>query len=708
MPFKLTRRDLLAAGLGGVLAGGAGLVLGAFYGVRRERHAKRVPPREEPFAPSVFLAIAESGAVTIWLTKSEMGQGVATALPQIVAHELDADWSLVRVEQAIANRNYGNQTTVASASVASMFEELQRAGAAAREMLILAASRVWDVPSDACDAERGFVVHRESGRRLGYGPLAPLAAELDVPDAPRLKDRGAPGLLGQPLPRLDTPEKVDGSARFGLDVRLPGMVFAALARAPVNGSVLERFDEHAARAVPGVLEVVRTPSSVAVIATSTWAAFRGVDALAATFRPPPMPIPSSARAFERMRAMLDEQGAIATDRGDVSLITTAPDDRRVRATYEAPLLAHQTMEPPNATVHHEPGRDPARCRIWAPTQDPQGCQWDAAEALGLPGAQIEVRTTWLGGGFGRRASRDEVAEAVEIARAVAPRPVQLVWRREDDLRADFYRPPAVLRVEAALDGAGAVTALQARVVSPSLSGADSTRGEIDGLALDGIESGPYAWPALRVEWHGLEIPVRLGIWRSVGHSVTAFAMESFVDELAAHTNVDPIAMRRALIPEGSRARGVLDRAVALADAAGAAPEGRARGVAVHACFGSFVALVIEASTAPVRAHRAWAAIDCGRVVNPGIVRAQIEGGIAFALSAALYGRIDVEDGAVVQSNFHDAPILRIDAMPEVEVAIAPSGEPPSGVGELVVPVVAPALANALAGLGPRPRTLPIG
>ncbi|AKF09421.1 xanthine dehydrogenase family protein molybdopterin-binding subunit [Sandaracinus amylolyticus] len=706
MPFKLTRRDVLAAGLGGALAGGAGLVLGAFYGVRRERHAKRVPPREEPFAPSVFLAIAESGVVTIWLTKSEMGQGVATALPQIVAHELDADWSLVRVEQAIANRNYGDQTTVASASVASMFDELRRAGAAAREMLIAAAARVWDVPPSECDAADGFVVHRPSGRRLGYGPLAPLAAELDVPDAPRVKERGASGLLGRALPRVDTPEKVDGSARFGLDVRLPGMVFAALARAPVNGSALERFDERAARAVTGVIDVVRTSASVAVIATSTWAAFRGVDALAATFRAPPTPIASSAQLFERMRAMVDEPGAIATD-GDVSAITRAPEARRVRATYELPLLAHQTMEPPNATVHHEPAHDPPRCRIWAPTQDPQGCQWDAAETLGLPGAQIEVRTTWLGGGFGRRASRDEVREAVEIARAIAPRPVQLVWRREDDLRADFYRPPAVVRLDAALDDAGAVTALHARVVGPSLSGADSARGEVCALAVDGIESGPYAWPALRVEWQGLAVPVRLGIWRSVGHSVNAFAMESFVDELAVRAGVDPIAMRRALIPNGSRARGVLERALALADAAGAAPEGRARGVAVHACFGSFVALVLEASGAPPRAHRAWAAIDCGTVVNPGIVRAQVEGGIAFALSAALHGRIDVEDGAVVQSNFHDAPILRIDAMPEVELAIAESDEPPSGVGELVVPVVAPALANALAQLGARPRTLPI-
>ena len=701
MAFKVTRRDLLIAGV----TGGAAFVVGAFVGTRRERWAKRTPQRPQPFAPNVFVAIDEEGLTTIWLTKSEMGQGVETALPQILASELGAQWSDVRVVHAVANRNYGNQGTMASTSVSGMWSELRQAGAAARVMLCEAAAQVWEVEASSCDTAQGAVVHTPSGRTLPFGALVVAAAEREVPSDPPLRADAGP-LVGASLPRLDTLAKIRGEAVFGVDVRLAGMAFAALARPPVPGGTLRTMDERAARQVEGVTDVVRLGEKVAVLATSTWAAFQGRDALAAAFH-----APSTVRATDdvaaRLRGLLgddaDAQSAVGVDEGD-ALAALAAAARTVEATYEVPLLPHQTMEPPNATAHVTE----AGCRIWAPTQAPQGILYAAQELLGMPAGEIEVNVTYLGGGFGRRGQHDEALEAIELSRATG-RPVQVVWSREDDVRHDYYRPCAAIRMRAALEESGSPSALVARVASPSLGGNDSAQGEADPYAIDGITGSAYHWPALRVEWTLARVPVNIGIWRSVGHSYTAFATESFVDELALAAGRDPVSMRRAMLPERSRARDVMERVLTLCAWESGPPEGRARGLAVHACFGSVAAQVAEVSLEgeTPRVHRVWCAVECGKVVNPGIVRAQVEGGINFGLSAALYGGLTMRAGAIVESNFHDHRILRLPDAPQIEVDIVQSERDPSGVGELAVPPIAAALANAMAALGLRRRRLPL-
>lgn len=695
---KLGRRDLLRFGGVGFVAGGAGLTLGLFGGARYERLKKRVPPRAEAFSPSVFLAIDEDGATTIWLTRSEMGQGVFTALPMIVAEELDADWSTVRVEQAPANRNYGNQATVASTSVSDLWEELREAGAIARSMLVNAAAASWEVDCEECSTDGGWVLHTPSGRRASYGTLAPLAATLDVPtDAPR-KRREDQRLLGRPIPRLDTPPKTDGSATYGLDIRLPGMRFAAIARPPALGAQLRGFDAAAALAIEGVHGAIAIESGVAVIAESTWLAFRGRDALEVRWSVGARSFSTDA-LFERMRA--SEGGAEARKDGDVEAALRGA-ARTLEATYEVPYLAHACMEPINCTARIAEGR----CEIWAPTQHPQRAQEAAAALTGFALADCHVRVPFLGGGFGRRAEVIEVREAVALAMHTSPRPVQVVWSREDDIRHDFYRPPALHAFTVGLDAAGAPLVWRDRIVSPSMEGA--AEGEIDGLAVDGARELPYAIEHVEVLYRAVDAPLPMGIWRSVGHSANAFAVESMIDECAAAAGVDPLRFRMQRL-EGV-ARAVLDRAEAMARWDEGAPPGRGRGVAVHTCFGSTCAQIAEVSVEDgrVRVHRVWAAVECGQVVNPNTIAAQIEGGIVFGLSAALHGEITVERGAVVQRNFHDYPALRIDEMPEVEVSILDSERAPGGVGELGVPMIAPAVTNAIfAATGIRARRLPI-
>jgi isoquinoline 1-oxidoreductase beta subunit len=707
---KIGRREMIALGLGG----GGALALGV-WAVRRSRRAP-LPAREQAFAPNAFVAVDDDGSVTVWVSKSEMGQGVRTALPMIVAEELDADWSRVRAEAAIAHDGYGEMGTFASTSVATMWDALRDAGAAARAMLIAAAASRLAVEESALRTERGEVIHEESGRRIGYGELAALAATLDVPDDPPRKAASAYRLLGTEPLRIDTEDKIAGNAIYGADVEVDGLVIAAVARPPMPGARLAGHDEPAARAMPGVIGVERIDTgggdaTVAVIAETTWAALRGREALAARWDPPAgIEVRSSDDAMARLRVLAGrESRAIAIDRGDARAALAAA-ARTFEARYEAPLVAHQPMEPLVATAHVEGDR----CTVWAPTQNPLLCRNETAERLGIDRANVTVHTTFLGGGFGRRAEREEVAEAVALSARLG-RPVRVQWSREDDVRGDWYRPPAVIAWSAAIDAGGAITGALGRIASPGLTGADSERGDLDPLACEGASTSLYGFPSLRVEWHHLRLPMRLGIWRSVAHSVNAFALERFVDELARALGRDPLELRRSLLSrsdlEGaSRLRAVLERAVERARAR-PLPAGRALGIAAHPCFGSFVAQVAEVSIEGERpkVHRVTCALDCGRVVHPGIVRQQVEGGIAFGLSAALHSAIAFEDGAIVPSNFHDAPILRIDEMPEVDVEIVTSDAPPSGVGELAVPVLAPAVANALAVLAPGAtlRTLPI-
>jgi len=702
--FKLNRRQLLGLGLTSAATGGAGLALGFWGGSRYERRLMRVPPREQPFSPNVFLALDHDGTTTVWVTRSEMGQGVSTALPMIVADAMDADWSRVRIEHAPASRTFGNQATMASASVRSMHEELREAGGIARAMLLTAAAALWEVSVDDCDTRAGRVVHRRSGRTVGYGALASRAAELDVPSD------GAPSearrILGRPTPRLDAAPKASGRAIYGLDVRLPGMRFASLERPLGIGGHVGAIDEAAARQVPGVRDVIRLPSgSVAVIADHTYAAFAGRRALAAEHDAGAQGSLSTEGVLAALREATTRDGAEAHSVGDVAAAMGRA-ARRLEATFEVPYLAHQCMEPINATAR----REGERLEVWAPTQDPMGARERAAEVAGLDLANVQLHVTLLGGGFGRRSVPAEVREVVELAAHTAPDPVQLVWTREDDVRHDYYRCAAVHRFEVGIDGDGRVIAWRDHLATPSHSGGEADGGRVDSIAVEGAAQLPYRVGAASVRWQDVAAPIPTGIWRSVGHSYNAFAVEAMIDEVARATEADPVELRRAMLPESSRERAVLEAVAERSGWSEPPPEGRARGVAVHACYGGVCAQVAEVSLDDGRpvVHRVWAAVESGRIMNPAGVKAQIEGGVVFGLSAALQGRITVEGGRVAQSNFHDAPLLRMPECPEIDVVIVERDAPPGGIGEVGVPPIAPAVASALARLRGEPvRRLPL-
>lgn len=695
---KISRRDVLAWGFVGGLAGASGLLLGYRVGERRERWRKRAPRDPARFRPSVFLGLEPDGTVVVWLTKAELGQGVMTSLPMIVADELDADWNRVRVEQALANLNYGDMSTVTSSSVRSLWEPLREAGATARAMLVAAAAAEWGVAVDTCTTERGMVVHAD-GRRTAYAGLVRAASRLPVPERGRLvyKSASEQRLIGRSLPRLDVPAKLTGTATFGLDVRVPGQVFAVTARASALGGEIRLVDATAARAVPGVIDVITTPFGVAVVADTTWAAMKGRDALELEHTP--------ATAFDdasvgtALRERVDGPVAVALDVGSNDEV----DDLSPVVEYQLPFLAHTPMETINCTARVESGR----CEVWAATQDPLSAQSEAMDVTGLEAAAVIVHTTFVGGGFGRRVFHPEVREAVWLS-ARLERPVQSVWSRDDDVRHDFYRPAALHRLRGRLDASG--LRWHHRVISPSILQVDSADG-LDELAVDGAAQLPYAVSAARVEWTSAQTPVPLGFWRSVGHSHTAFAVESFIDELIVGSGGDPIAGRLQLLADKPRHRAVLERVAVASGWSEAAAEGRHRGVAVHASFGSVVAQVVEVSVHDdkrVTVHRVVCAVDCGRIVHPDGVVAQIEGGIVFGLTAALQGRITFAEGEVRSSNFDDQPLLRMPQVPAINVELLDGGEVPGGVGEIAVPVIAPALANALAAAtGERWRSLPL-
>ena len=701
---RVSRRDFLVATGAAVVGGGGGLLLGVWYGRTRERWTMRVPLREQPFAPNVYLALDTTGETTIWLTRSEMGQGVSTALPMLLAEELDADWSMVRVEQALANRNYGSQLTGSSASVRGLWMPLRQAGASAREMLLGAAATQWAVPVQECDTQRGVVVHGPTGRRIRYGALVEAAARLPVPEAPRLKSPSQRSLLGRPTQRLDIPSKVDGRAVYGLDVRLPGMRFATVVRCPVFGGTLGSFEAGSVTRRDGVREVFAIESGVAIVADTTWAALAAATELQVHWKLPAGPAFDDRTLAEQLEQALQGPGQAVREDGDVSRWKGA---RAIEARYRAPYLAHATMEPINATAWVHDGR----CEIWAPTQAPDGAQEMGAELTGFALPDVVVRVTQLGGGFGRRAANVEIRDAVQIALRVTG-PVQVVWSREADVQHDFYRSVSHHRMEAALDAAGMPVAWRHRLATPSMLGRNSADGEIDPSMLDGAQELPYAIDRIEVHWASVASPVPLGFWRSVAHSYNAFAVECFIDEIAHSSERDPVQLRRELLRGSPRHLAVLERAAELSGWSSRPPAGVGRGVALHASFGSFVAMVAEVTKdedTGVRVRRVVAAVDCGQRVNPRIIESQIEGGIAFGLTAALYGRIDVREGRVVQSNFHDYRMLRFPEMPAVEVAFVGGSDEPGGVGEIAVPPIAPAVANALRALTGQPvRELPVG
>jgi isoquinoline 1-oxidoreductase beta subunit len=690
--IKLTRRDFIALGV----AAGGGLAIGTWL------PGQRRPAGAAPLEPGAFVRVDPDGKVTIWMARAEMGQGVRTALPMIVADELDADWERVTILQADAHPDrYGRQMTVGSSSVRSgAWTRLRQAGAAAREMLVAAAAARWGVPADQCRTERGAVLHPASNRRLEYGTLAEAAAGLPVPREPRLKTPDQFRLIGTRVPQVDSADKAMGKVTFGTDVRRPGMKFATVIHSPVFGGKLVSVDSSPAKAITGVRQVVEIPTGVAVVANNTWAALEGARVLQPKWETAGFTL-SSNQLSAQFAELLNRPGAVAVDQGDAAA-ALASAARRVEATYEVPLLSHATMEPMNCTAEVRADR----CEIWAPTQNPQGTQSAAARLTGLPVEKVTVHVTNLGCGWGRRSRTDFVEDAVETSKKVGG-PVQVLWTRQEDLRHDFYRPAAACRFEAALNGDGKVTAVTARIASTPIGG----RAEgVDRNGVDGIANSPYRFATLWVESHPVGLPVTIGHWRSVGVSQNTFFLESFIDELAHAAGRDPVELRRELLRENPRALAVLNLAAEKSNWGSPLPQSRARGIAIVEDKESVVAEVAEVSVAGdrLRVHRVIAACDCGQIIHPGIVEQQITGAIVGGLSAMFHERITLENGAVKQANFNDYPLLRIDEAPAVEVHIMPSTGAPGSVGEPGLPPAAPAVANALFALtGRRVRTLPV-
>jgi isoquinoline 1-oxidoreductase beta subunit len=671
---------------------------------------------ESSFAPNAFLRIGTNGSVTIIVNKSEMGQGVYTSLPMLVAEELCCDWQKVTFQASPVAPEYNHaqfgpiMVTGGSSSVRSEWERLSRAGAAAREMLIAAAAAKWQVEPSLCRAENGSV-HGPGGKILGFGSLAALAARLPVPQEPQLK-AGPKNLLGKPLHRLDSPAKINGTAIFGIDVTVPGLLTAVIARPPVFGGRVKSFDSAKALTLPGVKQVVAVDAGVAVVADGFWSAEKGREQLQIVWDEGPGASISTATMHKEYARLATTPGLVARREGDAaSVLKTA--QKRFDVEYEVPYLAHAPMEPLNCFVDLKK----ESCLIRTGSQFQTVDRNAAARVAGLKPEQVTFETTFLGGGFGRRAcpGSDFVIEAVQVAKAIG-RPVKVIRSREDDMRAGYYRPMWYDRISACLDHKGMPLAWQQRIVGQSIIAgtpfeAAMVKDGIDNTSVEGAADTPYAIPNLQVELHSPHNAVPVLWWRSVGHSHTAFVMESFLDELAHAAGKDSYQYRRTLLRHHPRHLKVLETAAQKAGWGKPLPKGRGRGIAVHESFGSFIAQVAEISVdakGEVQVHRLVCAADCGRIVNPDTIKAQMESGIVFGLSAALYGAITLKDGRVEQGNFHDYPLVRMPAMPKIEVHIIASDEPPGGVGEPGVPPTAPAVANALFALsGVRLRSLPL-
>ncbi|MFN3413125.1 MAG: molybdopterin cofactor-binding domain-containing protein, partial [Thermoanaerobaculum sp.] len=645
--------------------------------------------------------VGTDGRVTIWVNKSEMGQGVLTGLAQIIADELGADWGQVEAVQADADAKFGNQNTGGSTAVRTQFEELRKAGAAAREMLVQAAAGRWGVPAERLIAKGGKVLDPKTGSSLAYRELVADAAKLPVPQNPRLKDPKDFDFIGKPMPRIDARAKLTGKATFGCDVRLPGMLFAVVARPEVFGAKLKSFEEKPALQVEGVVKVVPVSSGVAVVARDTWAALKGRAALKVVWEPGEASSFSSKALLSTMEELAPKPGKEAAKHGQGFLLPAGA--RKLEASFSLPFLAHAPMEPQNATAwFHDGGLE-----VWAPTQVPMPARQEAARVAGLPVDKVTLHVTFLGGGFGRRLASDFVAEAVEVAKHFTV-PVQLLWTREDDMAHDFYRPPSVHFLQAAIAGKQILAWRHHQVTCSIGQQRNPARaGQVDRGALEGAEP-PYAIPHWLLEQTLLPVPVPLGAWRSVYASQNPFASEHFFDLVARELKADPYPLRLKLLPEGP-----LKAALRLAgEKAGwgqPLPAGWGRGVACCSSFGSHVAEVAEVSVrkGKLKVERVVVAIHCGRAINPRLVEQQLVSAVVFGLSAFLRGRITVEGGKVLETNFDRYEPLRFHEMPKVEVHIVPSEEPPGGVGEPGVPPLAPAVANAiLAATGKAVNRLP--
>ena len=681
----MNRRSFLKTAAGGLLIG--------FH-----LPSKAAPAANADLKLNAWVHISPDDAVTLFIHKAEMGQGTVTSLSMLLAEELECDWKKIRTEFPGIDSAFGrNQGVVGSQSIRSSWEPLRRAGASAREMLVEAAARKWGVDKSQCRAQNSTVVNTATGAKLSYGELAEAASTLPPPKTVTLKDPSEFQIVGRPRKRLDTPDKTNGRAAFGIDVRLPGMQYAVLARCPVFGGKVASFDAAKAKAVPGVKQVVQVSTGVAVIADNTWNAMQGRKALTVQWDEGARRSLTSKSIREDWMKRAEQPGAVARNDGDAAgAIASAP--KKIEAIYEAPYMAHAPMEPLNCVANVRADG----CEVYSSTQGQSAAHAAAMKVTGLPAEKVQVYTKYMGGGFGRRARADYIMEAVEVSKAAGV-PVQLTWTREDDMQYDWYRPASYTRFAGALDGDGWPVAFTSRVVCPPFPNVGQNG--IARTAIEGIVDLAYSIPNVTVDYHAADPGIPVSYWRSVGYSQNTFFLESFIDELAHAGGKDPLEFRRKLLAKSPRALGVVELA---AEKAGWG-KGKPQGIALATNIGSFTAQVAEVSVTngKLRVNRVVCAVDCGHVVNPSGVEQQIQSGIVYGLSAALKGAITIDRGRVQQGNFHQYDVLRMDEMPVVEVHIVKSTNNPGGIGEASVPPVAAAVANAVfAATGKRLRTLP--
>ena len=707
---NMKRRQFLKTSAAASAYAAGGLVIGFHL----PANAKGAASAAKTVQPNAWVKIGTDNSVTIICHRSEMGQGTYTSMPMLVAEELEVDLRAVKIEMAPADPAYinkllGGQLTGGSTSVRDAYTTLRQAGAQARMMLVSAAAKEWNVPESDCRAQNGQVLSK-GGKKFFYGQLAEKAAALPVPKDPPLKPASDFKIVGKPVRRLDTPAKVTGKAGFGLDVELPGMLIASLAQCPVIGGKVASVDDAKARSMPGVKAVVKIDDGVAVVADSFWQAKQARDALNIKWDEGSGAKLSSAAISQQLKDALGKSAASVKKTGDADQ-AIAGAAKKIEASYELPFLAHATMEPMNFTA--DVRKD--GCDIYGPTQFPQLAEGMAMQITGFPKDKVKVHTTFLGGGFGRRIDVDFIVQAIQISKAVG-KPVKLIWTREDDMTLDFYRPVSLNTLSAGLDDKGMPVGLKSRLTSQSV-----TARLFPGFVKDGMEPfmteaavTPYNIANMSVENMIVDTGVRVGYWRSVSHALNAFANESFTDEMAAAAGKDPLAFRMALLDgkENARYRNVLKIAAEKAgyQPRGSLPKGRFQGIALMEGYGTYVAQVAEVSVVQnsIRVHRVTVAIDCGMMVNPDIVKAQVESSVVYGLSAALLSKITLKDGRVEQSNFHDYPVLRINEMPVVDVHLVASTEPPGGIGEPVTATIGPSVANAVFNAtGKRIRKMPI-
>lgn len=699
MKKKHTRREFIKV----VSVSGGGLILATYIPFNNLFAKAGDDPKI--FSPSVYLKIDSNGVVTVIVHRSEMGQGVKTALPMLIAEELEVDWEKIVIEQADADTKYGSQSTGGSTSVRRNWEPLRVAGATAREILILAAANKWNIHSSDCFAENGFVINKKTNQKFSYGELVEDASKLPVPQNVKLKDPKDFKLIGKRIHRVDTPDKIYGKAKFGIDVVIPGMYYAALSRCPSFGGKVKSFNAEKAKQVKGVIDVVQISNGVAVIADSTWNAFKGRDALEIDWDFGPYANVNTEDIRNEMLKHIKKEGAEFESRGNVH--QSIEGEKFIEAIYEVPFMAHAPMEPMNCVAKYENGM----VELWAPSQNPQNAKSEVAKALGLSENDVTVHVTLMGGGFGRRLVSDFAIEAAEISKA-SGRAVKLTWTRKEDMKFGYYRPPSMHVLKGSVSKDGKPLKFYHHVIAPSIrqmrfdKNLTAEKSEIR----EGTVDLEYQIPNLKITGTLIPTHVPISWWRAVYNSQNPFAVESFIDELAYSDGKDPYEFRKQMLPEDSRLLNVMNIAIEKSGWHNKLPKGKGRGLAISYGYESYCAQVAEVSVInnKLKVEKYTAVIDCGVVVNPDIVEAQMEGAIAFALSAAMKGEITIKNGGVEQNNFDDFEILSYDEMPVIDVHIVQNNFKVGGVGEVGIAACAPALCNAIfAATGKRIRKLPV-